>query len=90
MSEHLTTDIIISKMPTICCVSLFVIKRRTSGIDPLLPSPLQFFFYARPILERPEKEFASRPLETLATQATSREEDAEEAMLLCFPDDENT
>ena len=33
---------------------------------------LQFFFFffcARPILARPEKEFASRPLETLATQA---------------------
>ena len=32
------------------------------------PTPLIFFF-ARPNVARPEKKFASRPLETLATQA---------------------
>ena len=36
---------------------------------PLLPYPLQFFFCARLNVARPEKEFVSRPLETLATQA---------------------
>ena len=37
-----------------------------------LPSPLHFFFFGtRPILARPEKEFASGPLETLATHASN-------------------
>ena len=44
---------------------------RQAFASPLLPYPLQFFFFfcARPNVTRPEKEFASRPLETLATQA---------------------
>ena len=36
----------------------------------------------RPILARPEKEFASRPLETLATQASRRTDCSSSVMIL--------